>query len=520
MRGGRRLCLSIDLGTGGPKVGLVTLDGTLVARDHQATSTRFLPDGSATQDASQWWDLICGSCIGLLERDPSLAADVVAVAVTGQWASTVPVDPDGVPTGPCLTWQDQRGGPYVTEQIGGWLGGYKPSAIARWIRHTGGAPSLTGADPIGHLLYLKHAAPELFARTRWCLEPVDYLTMCFTGRASASHASMQGAWLTDNRRLGLYAYDRSLLGRLGLTEEKLAPLLPIGSIIGTVRPQVAGPLGLGDDVVVITGLPDLQSAALGAGATAPFAAHLAVSTTSWISCPVPSKRTDIFHSIATVPGLTNDSYLVANNQETGAKALDWLRSVVDPGPTPMTYDDLCRRAAASAPGSGGVVFMPWLAGERSPVDDHGARGGFANLSITTDASAVIRSVLEGVAYNSKWLLTSVESFAKRSLGPVRMVGGGAQSELWCQIYADVFDREMEQVPDPMYAQLRGMALMAGVALGEHRLDEVDRLVPAGRRFSPVPADVSRYQSLAAELPLLYRSMRRHRRRRRRLSGSG
>jgi xylulokinase len=101
-----------------------------------------------------------------------------------------------------------------------------------------------------------------------------------------------------------------------------------------------------------------------------------------------------------------------------------------------------------------------------------------------------------------------------------MVGGGAQSELWCQIYADVFDREMEQVPDPMYAQLRGMALMAGVALGEHRLDEVDRLVPAGRRFSPVPADVSRYQSLAAELPLLYRSMRRHRRRRRRLSGSG
>lgn len=521
MNGGRKLCLSIDLGTGGPKVGLVTLDGMVVSRDHRATSTQFLPDGSATQDASQWWELIHSSCIDLLAQDLSLAADVVAVAVTGQWASTVPVDTDGVPTGPCLTWQDQRGGPYVGEQIGGWLGGYKPSAIARWIRHTGGAPSLTGADPIGHLLYLKHAAPEQFARTRWCLEPVDYLTMCFTGRACASHASMQGAWLTDNRRLAVYTYDQSLLGRLDLTDEKLPPLVPIGSIVGTVQPDVAGALGLGDEVVVITGLPDLQSAALGAGATAPYSAHLAVSTTSWISCPVPSKRTDIFHSIATVPGLTNDSYLVANNQETGAKALDWLRSIIDPGQEGMmTYEALCRLAAASVPGSGGVVFMPWLAGERSPVDDHGARGGFANLSITTDAGAVIRSVLEGVAYNSRWLLESVESFTKRSLAPVRMVGGGAQSELWCQIYADVFDREMEQVPDPMYAQLRGMALMAGVALGEHRLDEVDRLVPAGRRFSPVPANVSRYESLAAELPLLYRSMRRHRRRRRRLPGSG
>ncbi len=110
-----------------------------------------------------------------------------------------------MPTGPCLTWQDQRGGPYVRDRIGGRVGGYRPSAILSWVRRTAGAPSLAGADPIGHLLYLEHAAPEQLARTRWCLEPVDYLTMRFTGQASASHASMQGAWLTDNRNLTTYS---------------------------------------------------------------------------------------------------------------------------------------------------------------------------------------------------------------------------------------------------------------------------------------------------------------------------
>jgi xylulokinase len=504
--------LAIDLGTGGPKVGLVTLDGVIVAQDHHATVTEFTAEGAATQDAARWWELICTSIAMLLTRDPSLAKEVVAVAVTGQWASTVPVDARGEPTGPCLTWQDQRGGTYVRERIGGWVEGYKPSAVASWVRHTAGAPSLTGADPIGHVLYLQHAAPEQFERTRWCLEPVDFLTMRFTGYASASHASMQGAWLTDNRSLTTFSYDQMLLNRLGLTDERLAPLHPIGSIVGTVQPSVAKHLGLRDDVVVITGLPDLQSAALGAGGTRLHAAHLALSTTSWISCPVPAKKTDVFHSIATVPGLTNDSYLVVNNQETGAKCLDWLRTVVAVGNEPVSYGDLCRLAATASPGSGGVAFMPWLAGERSPVDDRAARGGFTNVSITTTPADMVRSVLEGVAYNSKWLLRAVDRFVGESLSPIRMVGGGAQSELWCQIYADVFDRPIDQVPDPMFAQLRGVALMAGVALGEHRLDEVDDLVPPGRRFTPVPANVDQYRARAEELPRLFRSMRHHRRR--------
>src|SRR5262249_6864275 len=159
----------------------------------------------------------------------------------------------------------------------------------------------------------------------WYLEPVDYLTMRFTGRAAASHASMSAAWLTDNRDLGRLEYDPVLVGKLGLDAGKLPPLVATGSLIGTVRPEGASELGISQDAKVVTGTPDLHSAALGCGAIGEGQAHITISTTSWISLPFPKKKTDAMHSIATVPGLDSRSYLVANNHEAAGLCLRWLR---------------------------------------------------------------------------------------------------------------------------------------------------------------------------------------------------
>lgn len=497
------LCLAIDLGTSGLKVGVVSLEGRMLAQELHAVTTDYGEGGAATQDAEAWWRTITGAAHRILSREDVEPHDVDAVAVTGQWSSTVPVDANGVPTGSCVMWFDSRGGPHTRRLIGGKVQGYRPAAITRWITKTGGAPSTSGDDPIGHLLYLLHDEPELVARTSWFLEPVDYLTMRFSGVAAACHASMQGAWLTDNRRLDLLEYDPDLVGPLGIPTDKLPPLHEIGSVVGHVQAAVAAELGLRGDVAVITGLPDLQAAAVGAGAVAPYAAHLALSTTSWISCPVPKKHTDAFHSIATVPGLTNDSYLLVNNQETGAKALEWLRGILTGGGVALDYDELSQLALTADPGSGGVLFTPWLAGERSPVDDRSARGGFTNLSLSTTTADVVRSVFEGVAYNSRWLLGYVEKFAKQRLDPIRLVGGGARSALWCQVYADVLDRRVEQVQDPMFAQLRGMAVVAGVALGHRRLEEAAAVLLPTRAFEPDASRVARYDELAVELPELY-----------------
>lgn len=498
------LCLCIDLGTGGPKIGLVSLGGEVFEYELHPVATTFTDDGGATQDPERWWTLITETTRRLLALPGVTKERISAVAVTGQYASTVPVDANGIPTGPCLMWQDTRGGVYSRAAIGGPIQGYNPRKILPFIRKSGGGPSTSGADPIGQILFLMKCEPDLLARTRWLMEPIDYLTMRFTGVASATHASRLAMWLTDNRTLTHYDYDEQLLKMVGIDKARLPPLVPMGAVVGNVTSAVASSLGLSTATVVITGMPDLHAATLGSGATDMYDTHLALSTTSWISCPVPKKKTDINHSIATIPGLTNDAYLVIDNQETGAKALEWLRGVLSGTGATLSYPEMTALAMTSPPGARGVLFTPWLAGERSPVGNHFLRGGFTNLSITTTTADLIRAVLEGVASNSAWLLGYVEKFTGHTLTPLRLLGGGAQSSEWCQIFADTLQRTVEQVPQPMVAQLRGAALMAGVTLESHRLDEVAALRPPGHTFEPRSEVQSLYAHRRGQFPTLYR----------------
>jgi xylulokinase len=499
-----RLALCIDLGTGGPKVGFVSLDGRLAWSTHAAVETDYLPDGGAEQDAEGWWKLVCDLTREGLAAGSVDASDVAAVSVTGQWASTVPVDGDGRPVAPCVQWMDTRGARYIRKRIGGKVAGYSPKAIATWVRRTGGAPSVSGADPISHMLHLRHDEPDVHARARWYLEPVDYLSMRFTGIAAASHASMTAAWLTDNRALDRMSYDEDLLRMSGVDPDKLPPLVPTGTVIGPVADSVARELGLPQGVQVVTGTPDLHSAACGAGGVVDFQTHMAISTTSWISCPVPFKKTDVLHQIATVPGLGGQSYVIANNHDTSGLCLQWLRDNVLTG---HDYDELNQLAAASAPGAGDVLFTPWLTGERSPIDDRNARGGFHNVSLATTRADLVRAVMEGVAYNDRWLHESVEKFAKRRLDHIRIIGGGAQSDLWCQIHADVMDRTIERVAEPWYANLKGAAIFAGMALGDVRPADVHALVDVDRVFTPDPGSRDVYDRLFREFPGLYKAQK-------------
>jgi xylulokinase len=256
---------------------------------------------------------------------------------------------------------------------------------------------------------------------------------------------------------------------------------------------------------------------MGSGAVLDYQTHLAISTTSWISCPVPMKKTDVLRQIASVPGLTPGRFLVADNHDTGGLCLQWLRdNVIGPADgvldgqvdaPPPSFDALTALAGRVPAGSGDVLFTPWLAGERSPVDDRHARGGFHNLSLATTRAHLVRAVLEGVAYNSRWLHDAVERFVRRRLDPVRVIGGGATSDLWCQIHADVMGRTMERVAEPLHANLRGAATLAAVALGEVDLEEIAGLVPVDRRFEPDATRASVYDRLYGEFPKLYRSQK-------------
>lgn len=232
---------------------------------------------------------------------------------------------------------------------------------------------------------------------------------------------------------------------------------------------------------------------------------MAVSTTGWISVPITRKKTDIVRNCATVPGIDDATYLVANNHETAGMCLQWLKGAM--GGT-LDYEQLTELAGTADAGSGGVIFTPWLKGERSPVADRTMRAGFHNMSLATTQGDLIRSVLEGVAYNNQWLHEAVEKFVGGRLDNIRFIGGGAQSDLWCQIHADVMDRTIEQVTDPLYCGLRGAALSAAMTLGEVRQEELRGLVTVKQTYVPNPANRAAYDRLYAEFPGLYSSQKK------------
>jgi xylulokinase len=500
--------LAVDLGTGGPKVGLVSLTGAVAWQDHVPVTTTWLPHDGAVQDAEEWWRVVRDATHRAIGSGVVAPDRVVAVAITGQWASTVPVDDKGQPVGHCIMWMDKRGGRYIRPIIGGRVAGYAPRNALTWIRRTGAAPSPGGGDPVSHMLLIERDHPDVARAARWYLEPVDYLSMRFTGVASASHASMVAAWLTDNRDLDRMSYDAELVGLTGIDPTKLPPLQRTGSVIGPVTDDVAIDLGLPLGVNVVTGTPDLHSATCGAGAVLDYETHMAISTTSWISAPVPFKKTDVAHSIASIPGVLPGGYLIVNNHDTSGRCLEWMRdNVLADGTDAPDYDSLTALATGAAPGSGEVLFTPWLNGERSPIDDRKARGGFHNLSLATTRAELVRAVLEGVAFNNRWLHAYVERFAKRRLEPIRLIGGGAASDLWCQIHADVMDRAIERVHEPLQAGIRGAAIFAGLTLGAVEPSEVRQLVTVDATFTPDPANRAVYDRLYDEFPKLYKAQK-------------
>jgi len=330
--------------------------------------------------------------------------------------------------------------------------------------------------------------------------------MRFTGRATGTAASMLAAWLTDNRHPDREpSYDPWLVSTAGIDPDRLPPLVRTGSVVGTVMDAVAADLGLPRGVRVVTGIPDLHAATVGSGAMGPCETHLAVSTSGWISCPVARKKTDVIHSMASVPGLGDGRWLVANSIDSAGVCLEWARRELFGDA--LDFPEMIALAASAGPGSGGVVFAPWLAGTRSPVDDRSARGGWLGVSLQTDRAELVRAVLEGVACHGRWLLEAVDKFAGRRLEPIRIVGGGARSDEWCQIHADVIGRPVERVRDPANAVLRGAALYAGIALRALRADEARELVEVDATFWPDPNRRPVYDRLYRELVRLHRAQR-------------
>ncbi len=509
--------LAVDLGTSGMKVALVTVRGEVLGWEAQPITLHLTPDGGAEQSPDEWWEAFLAVSRRLLGRGIVPPSAVTAACCSTQGEGTVAVDRDGKALMNAILWMDMRGAPYLNKRLRGLINvaGADVFKLLRFIRKTGGMPSVTGKDPAGHMLLVREQFPEIYARTHKFLNVLDFLNLRLTGRFVATFDSILTSWVTDNRDPDAIRYDDSLVRASGIDADKFPEIVSCSTVLGPIRSHVASHLGLSPEVRVVAGSIDNTAAAVGAGAVQDFVPHLYVGTSSWIAAHVPFKKTDVQSSLASVPCAVPRRYLLTALQATAGGNLTFLRdNLLFPkdelatGKRPDDVFSIIDRMAARVPaGANGVVYTPWIWGERAPVDDKNLRAGLFNLSLNNDRADVCRAFLEGVALNTRWLMKPVQRFLSRPVPRIHIAGGGAASDVWCQVFADVLGIEVGQVKDPLQANARGAALIAGAGLGEIGMSDVPSLVPFKQLYQPNAESRDLYDERFAAFVAIHRQMK-------------
>jgi len=509
--------LATDLGTSSMKVALITIQGEVLGWQAQNIETHLTADGGVEQSPAEWWGAFVACTRQLLAQGVVPAASVVAVCCSTQGEGTIPVDSAGSALMNCISWMDMRGQPNLLREFKGLINinGMSAVKVLRWIRLTGGMPSASGKDPAAHMLYIRDQFPRVYEKTYKFLNVLDYLNLRLTGRFTATYDSIMTSWVTDNRDPDAIHYDPGLVRNCGVAVDKLPEILPCTAVLGEIKPDVAEMLGLSSSVKVVAGAIDTTAAAIGAGAVEDDLPHLYLGTSSWITAHVPYKKTDIASALASVPCAVPGRYLLIALQATAGGNLNFLRDriiynkdeLLQEADVPDIFKYLDQIAARVPAGSNGVLYTPWIWGERAPVEDKTVRAGLYNLSLHNSREDIIRAFLEGIALNTRWLLQPVKKFLGKDVEKIHIVGGGAQSDVWCQIFADVMNLLIRQVEEPVYANARGAAWIGAVGLNEIAFSDIPGLVKIRRDYLPDEKNRTIYDQRFEQFISIYKQMK-------------
>ncbi len=512
-RSQEKYILAIDHGTSAMKPAIVSTQGRFIGWACENTPLHLQPGGGAEQNPDEWWSAFLKAVKNLIGKKLVPTDDIIAVCNTSQWSGTVAIDENGLPLMNSVIWMDSRGAPFVKKKFKGLINiqGYSILNLLRWLRKTAGIPTKSGKDPIAHILYIQHELPDIYEQARWFLEPTDYINFRLSGEVASSPSTMMLHWVSNTRDINNVHYDDGLIKKLGIHKDKLPPMKQSIDVLGTLQKEVANAIGLREDLKVFVSTSDVPSAVIGSGAVQDYAGHVYIGTSSWLTCHVPYKKTDVNTNIASLPSAIPGRYFIANEQETAGACLNFLRDQIfypdDDAKcgNQAVYEEFDQIVEKIVPGSHNIIFTPWLYGERTPVEDHTVRGAFFNLSLDSEKGDLIRAVFEGVAYNSCWVLNAVEKFIKQPLQSLNMIGGGAQSDIWCQIYADVLNREIRQVSNPIQANARGAAFIASVGLGHITFEEIPNIIQISKVYKPIPENRELYDTLFKEYLSIYKT---------------
>lgn len=493
--------LGIDIGGTGAKAGIFTLDGKLAGSGYGEYQMISVMPGQAEHDAELWWQSTVKAVREAVRTVP--AEEVLAVGI-GCTNGLVAVDRRGKPLRSAIMLWDQRALPEV-DRIRTVLDGVKVFEIT-------GNPVAPGAYSLPTMLWLKHHEPETFRAAHKLMVPGGYLVARFTGEFTIDHSRASTTLLFDIRRK---EWHRPFLSALDIPEEKLPRPEPSDAVVGKVTAEAARLTGLLPGIPVIAGCMDTIGASIGSGVLRQGECFIIMGTAARVSGPLAQPRFDsrFMNCTHVLSGL----WLYIGAVNGVGSSLRWIRDTfcqMEQGVADLTggdvYDLITAQAAQAPPGSKGLLFLPYISGERTPIWNPYARGVFFGVTLGHNRHDFFRSVLEGAAFAIRHVVELLETDGGVDIRELRIGGAAAASGVWNQIIADVLGKKVVSLTQS-HTEVLGAAVLAGVSQGVYPdlPAAMQNIVVPGEAFMPNAEASAAYDRLYPLYKTLYGEVQHH-----------
>lgn len=512
--------ITYDIGTTGIKTCLIEIDKEMKILASSTAGYNLYVDeetgvkGGAEQDADEWWDAMCTTTKTVFNKMPSVSKEQVeGISFCSAMQGLVLVDKEGNCIRRPMTYMDQRAREELKKGMahGFQIAGAEVTKLLKYLRYTG-AVSSSVKDPIWKYRWVEAHEPENFKKIYKWLDIKEYLILRASGEFVMTQDSAFGTLLYDTRK-GHEGWCKPVCDMVGVKMEHLAPIKKSTEKVGEVTEQAAKELGLAPGTAVYGGGGDASLIGVGAGAVDVGDTHIYSGTSGWVGTVVPEQVVDAGAMMAAIVGVNPKTFNYFGELETSNKCVGWVKDHLALDEIGVflkkygnaadsfeqvefnMYDYLEEVIDTIPAGSNGVIFTPWLHGNRCPFEDPNAAGMFFNIRLDTGKTELIRSVVEGICFHMRWMLERQEqkiSKYKKS-SAVRFCGGGALGETTCQILADVLQRDVVVVESPQNIGAVGAA--ACIAVGMQlipTIEDVKKLIPVKTTYHPNPENKAVY----------------------------
>ena len=496
---------------------------TVTASSNASYGLTILENGGAEQDTEEWWQAIRKTTRELFTKSDVSPEEVAGLAFCSQMQGVVLVDGQGKALRPAMSYMDRRAVREYRDCMGKGIVKVSGCSLYKLLRNlrVNYAGSTSVKDPVWKYKWVENNEPEIFAKVDKWLDVNDYLVSRCTGKVIRTADSAFATFLYDTRK-GREGWNKGLLKMYKVNPRHLPPIIDCTDLVGGLTDEAAGAMGLKAGTPVFGGGGDTTFVNIGAGCVTPGDTHIYVGTSGWVSTCLDYQTVDIQAMITGVLSANHGYFNYYAELETAGKCYEWVKNhlaldeinvylekteITDDFESEFTslYDYMSAEVSKVPPGANGVIFTPWLHGNRCPFEDANAAGMFFNIRIDTGKRDLIRAVLEGICYHLRWLLECEAKKVKTS-DVIRFVGGGALSPVLCQMLADITGRTIETVNNPQEVGAMGCAIVVAAGLTGEDVKEVSRrLVKANHTYLPAPENKTAYERNYRVFKNLYRS---------------